>query len=80
MTRHEEMQATAHDFWLEAGLAIERNEAVIDRAAKTPELFENAEPVVGDIADHAAPPEQDCQHDERDGDFDRLPSHRAQIL
>jgi len=36
MERHEEMQATAHDFRLVACLTVERDEAIADGAAKTP--------------------------------------------
>ena len=50
LQRREEVEAAAAQPGLEAGLAVQRQQAGLDRAARAPELFHDADAVVGDVA------------------------------
>ena len=54
LERHEEMIAAAQHLRLKAGLAVERDQSIPDRAAQTPQFFQNAELIVRDVTDGAA--------------------------
>ena len=59
LERHEEVKTAAHGVRLEACLAVQRDESFGDRAAKAPQLFQDAETVVGDVANRAADIDKD---------------------
>src|SRR5262245_46880090 len=61
LERGQKMQTTAQNIGLKAGFAFEGNEPGADRAAKAPALFDNADALVGDVADAG---DEDAQSDE----------------
>jgi hypothetical protein len=61
LERREEVEAAAQHVGLEAGLALQRDEAGVDGPAPRPLLFHDPDLVVGDV-DHAA------AHEDQDRD------------
>ena len=63
LERHEEVHAAAQHGGLEAGLAIHGDQAALDRTFQTPELFNDGDTVVADVADRAG---HKRQHEDRE--------------
>ena len=59
MNGKEHVQAAAQHFRLVAGLAVQRDEAVLDRAFRRPELLDDADLVVRDVAKDIGNAQQD---------------------
>ena len=53
LEREEHVPAAAQHVGLEAGLALERDEAALHRPVPGDQLLDDADPVVGDVADEA---------------------------
>ena len=72
LERRQEVPAAAQDLRLEAGLAVERDEARLDRALRDSELLDDADAVVRDVAEEergrqSAQEEDEAHEGEEDG-------------
>jgi hypothetical protein len=69
--RREKMDAAAQDFRLKPRLSTERDETALDRSAGAPQLFDNTNLIVGNVANDISHAQQDRQHNQPDHDRDR---------
>jgi hypothetical protein len=66
LERKEEVHAAAQDFRLEAGLAVQGDDAGGDGALAAPQLLHHGGAIVGDVADRPRQDEQDQQASQAD--------------
>jgi hypothetical protein len=59
LKRHQHMPAAAKELGLKAGLTVQRDDAVLDRSGRAPELLDDTDAVVRDVA------KREQEHDER---------------
>ncbi|WP_246287951.1 hypothetical protein [Paraburkholderia sediminicola] len=58
----EEVKTSAPQFWLEAGFTVQRQETSLDRSACTPQLFNYANTIIGDVPNDASHPNGKSDH------------------
>ncbi len=75
--REKQMQAAAQHFRLVAGLAVQRDESALDRAFCRPQLFDNADLIVRDVAKDIGNAQQDDNRDRCRGPKGRLDQAKA---
>jgi hypothetical protein len=61
------MDAAAQNIRLEAGLAAQRDESGFDRSARGPELLDNADLIIGDVANDIRHADENNEDDGSDG-------------